>query len=206
MTEFQISCPEVVPCPDPVTPDNEFSALLPPEQDSTDVAARKARRMRHLRKNFLFQAAAAFLVIVIVTSAMGVDILGGLSGTSLEHILDSLRAGKGVITISMLWNTTDDIDLHVVTPSGEEIYYANPQAGGGILDVDMQVSYLVDEPVENVFFETAERGTYSVFIVNFTDRNPGDSEVLVRVSVRGKVTDYHVVLDKQQKPICSFTY
>lgn len=206
MTEFQIPCPETVPCPDPVTLANEFTALLPPGQDDTDVTARKARRTRHLRRNFLFQAAAVFLVIVIVTSAMGVDILGGLSSTSLEHILNSMGAGKGVITISMLWNTTDDIDLHVITPSGEEIYYGNRQAGGGMLDVDMQVSYFVDNPVENIFFETAERGTYSVFIVNFTDRNPGDSEVLVRVSVRGRVTDYRVVLDEHQKPICSFTY
>ena len=206
MTEFQIPCPETVPCPDPVTLDNEFIALLPSGQDNTDVTARKTRRTRHLRRNFLFQAAAVFLVIVIVTSAMGVDILGGLSSTSLEHILNSMGAGKGVITISMLWNTTDDIDLHVITPSGEEINYGNRQAGGGMLDVDMQVSYFVDNPVENIFFETAERGTYSVFIVNFTDRNPGDSEVLVRVSVRGRVTDYRVVLDEYQKPICSFTY
>lgn len=204
LTEFQAPCPEIAPCSDPATPDNEFAAIPPPERDDADTAARNARRNSRLKKNFLLQAAAAVLAVVIITSSMGVDIFGG--GDLLDEVLDQVGAGRGVITVSMLWHTTDDVDLHVITPSGEEIFYSNPQAGGGYLDIDMQVSSFVKNPVENIYFETAERGTYQVFIVNYYDRNPGDSEVLVRVTVRGVTKDYRVVLDSHRKFICSFTY
>ncbi len=224
VNEFPVSCPEAafsvetatsdnefaVLNAETATQDNEFAALTPREQDDKDTAARQIRQAQRLKRNLLLQAAAAFLAAVVIHSSMGVDLLGsspdrGL-GESLEQILDSLGAGKGVITVSMIWRTADDLDLHVVTPGGKEVFYDNPQTGGGILDVDMQAFDLVDEPVENIYFETAERGTYNVYIVNFGNRTLDDSEALVRVSVNGKVTEYYVVIDEYRKFICSFTY
>jgi len=42
------------------------------------------------------------------------------------------------LTIAASWDTTADVDLHVVEPSGTEIYWANPgpTVTGGALDVD----------------------------------------------------------------------
>lgn len=205
--EFNPSCPEISPSPDPATPDNEFCEIAPPERNDRDNAARAARRKLRLGKGLLLQAASAFLAIVLLTSSVGVDILGEeLSGSTLMRVLSAAGAGHGVVTISMLWQTSDDIDLHVITPTGNEIYYGNREADGGYLDVDMQVSSIVEEPVENIFFETALPGRYRVFIVNYSDRNPGPADVLVRVTVRGRAKDYHVKLDQYFLDICEFNY
>jgi hypothetical protein len=45
-----------------------------------------------------------------------------------DDLAERLRreeARKGDITISLAWDTRDDLDLHVVLPSTEEIYYGN---------------------------------------------------------------------------------
>ena len=206
--EFSPSCPEVAASPDLPTQDNEFQALPRKSSDDEAAAVRKLRRAERRKKNFLLQAAGVLLGIVLITSSMGIDLLGEqLSGDTLVRLLRSLGAGSGTITVSMLWNTADDADLHVVTPGGEEIYYGNPRAGGGELDVDMQVSSVVDDPVENIYFQDPERGTYNVIVENYSDRTPDeDSLVLIRVSVRGKAREYRVILNEYRKFVCSFTY
>ena len=111
-----------------------------------------------------------------------------LSQEALDRRLEEEAASRGSITISMGWNTTDDLDLHVVPPGGaeSEIFYDRKAAGGGTLDVDANDhnDRLVEEPVENVFFPDPEPGRYRVFIVNFKDRTPeGGTEYLVRMTV-----------------------
>jgi uncharacterized protein YfaP (DUF2135 family) len=65
----------------------------------------------------------------------------------------------------------DDLDIHVITPGGAEIYYVNDAdaTSGGVLDHD-------DIPpqnglwVENIIFPldgSAPRGTYTYFVVNY---------------------------------------
>jgi hypothetical protein len=125
------------------------------------------------------------------------------SGTGInEDILDqqliNAQAGKGEITVSMLWSTNDDLDLHIITPSGAEIYYSNESADGGTLDVDRQASEyeLVASPIENIFFAAPTEGSYKVFIVNYKDRTEGGaSSYLVRVTVGGQSQTFSGSLD-----------
>jgi hypothetical protein len=59
-----------------------------------------------------------------------------------------------------------DLDLYVVTPTGNTIYYANTQADNGRLDVDCKCSSCPNGPNENIYWVngTAPHGTYQVHV------------------------------------------
>src|SRR5207237_4273195 len=59
----------------------------------------------------------------------------GVSAPSNE-ILIFVVGFTGDVQVSVSWDAPSDVDLHVVDPSGEEIFYGNPaSASGGQLDV-----------------------------------------------------------------------
>lgn len=63
-------------------------------------------------------------------------------------------ARVGRLTCSLLWNNTDDLDLHCMTPFGEHLHWNNKKGKrcGGHLDVDMNASerHLSSTPIENM--------------------------------------------------------
>ncbi|MDR1024405.1 MAG: hypothetical protein LBL56_01665, partial [Treponema sp.] len=71
---------------------------------------------------------------------------------------------------SLLWNNRNDLDIHVITPRQEEIFYGHTRdAAGGFLDVDMNVGGETTKPVENIFWAQgkAPQGQYRVFVQNY---------------------------------------
>ena len=92
--------------------------------------------------------------------------------------------GVGNMRVTLSFAPDSDYDLHVFTPDGLEIYYGNPNAGGGLLDVDTCVG-LCDSPgthVENVFFNDAPPvGPYSAHVENYDGRQGG----FFRIEVSG---------------------
>lgn len=205
--EFCPSAPELNECAEIFPCGEEFR-----EDASAEAAAAKAhetRKRSRMKRNLLLQAGAVIASVVLVTSSFGKDILAGAGADSeeLTRALESGGAGRGAINVSMIWDTEDDVDLHVITPSGAELCYSSPTGpGGGALDVDMQVNDLVEHPVENIFFTSPELGEYRVFIVNYTDRDLRDPNVLVRVTAGGSPKEYRVTLDEYSKEICTFKY
>lgn len=78
----------------------------------------------------------------------------------------SLYAGYGDIQITLTWNNTSDLDLHVIDPFNEEIYFNhNSSVSGGILDYDDTNGY----GPENVYWPKlkAPKGTYQVFVHDY---------------------------------------
>merc|ERR1712110_882530 len=106
--------------------------------------------------------AARALALSALFGGQGASENTDAGGTELVVIEDIqrrvARAGgnvEGVLVASLSWSTADDLDLHVLTPSGAEISYQNKRAAGGELDVDMCVQgrhggVCKDRPVENV--------------------------------------------------------
>jgi hypothetical protein len=90
--------------------------------------------------------------------------------------------GEGVLRVSMAWDRRTDFDLHVMTPSGHEIYWEDPKHATGVI-----VCRKWDGPhVENVFFgEDAEPGTYRVWVENYNGRR--SSDWYIEVSGPGEV-------------------
>lgn len=100
------------------------------------------------------------------------------------------------IRASLIWNTYDDLDLHVVTPAGEHIFFGNKRARcGGELDVDRNAGgRQTREPVENIRWSkgTAAPGKYLVYVQNYAyhDDTFGDVPFKVELEIDGKVETF----------------
>lgn len=76
---------------------------------------------------------------------------GDAIGADIAGRVKAAGGAGGNLQISLGWNDRNDLDLHLLTPSGERIYYAKPQSNdGGRLDVDMNVYGESSRPVENI--------------------------------------------------------
>lgn len=99
---------------------------------------------------------------------------------------NQICVGQGLLRVSLSWSAVTDLDLHVRTPDGTEIFYGNKIAGGGELDVDQCASGC--DPgmhVENVTFAQLPLvGTYEVFIVNYS----GAAAASYAIEVAGAAT------------------
>ncbi|MBV8385192.1 MAG: hypothetical protein JO155_00225 [Acidimicrobiia bacterium] len=83
-----------------------------------------------------------------------------------------LNLGTGDVQITLVWADGNDLDLHVIDPSGTEIYFSNPKSPtGGTLDHDDTAGCATTGThVENVFWPTggAPPGRYRVFVKNYS--------------------------------------
>lgn len=116
-----------------------------------------------------------FIVMKMCDARHGEDKYGWFIGKS-EFAARLEREGAMIdacVRVSLIWQCTDDLDLHVVCPSGEEICYKHKtSACGGKLDVDMNARDPYSRaPVENIVWAgDAPIGEYGVIVNNFCHR------------------------------------
>jgi hypothetical protein len=87
--------------------------------------------------------------------------------------------GTGDLQVTLTWNTTVDMDLHVIEPNGAHVYYASRNGVTARLDVDDTNGF----GPENIFVGAAgaQAGTYQFFIVHYGGATPTTSTIAVNL-------------------------
>lgn len=94
--------------------------------------------------------------------------------TEINHLenlkKEQLQGKNGALRVNLSWYTTDDLDLHIITPEGT-INYQNKKQGLGELDVDANAGgHLIANPQENVYWASMPQGEHTI-VVNFFKSN-----------------------------------
>ncbi len=103
----------------------------------------------------------------------GADAAGNI-GAILSFLMVRTQVGTGQLQVSLSWNQLNDVDLHLVEPTGEEIYYGNPtSSAGGQLDLDSNAGCSIDSVNnENITYAdsvTLPAGQYIVRVDFWSD-------------------------------------
>jgi hypothetical protein len=191
-TEFTIVrvALEELPLPTPTSGDAEEA----PVPTSTGAPARGYHEIK-LRQG----ATAVDLVVTVAQNLPGQNFVlyfalvdaSGKQGPLKAQTVQALDVGTGAVQISVSWNVDSDVDLHVVDPSGEEIYFGNPSsASGGTLDLDSNPDCDIDgKRNENITWQdSAPAGTYIVRVALYNSCGVTPSDYVVTVQVAGQPT------------------
>lgn len=146
---------------------------------------------------------SATLVISIAQSPSGSSFTLGVAGVSSTGAVGATTTipttvrtvATGDVQVTLSWDVQSDLDLHVVEPSGEEIYWNNRvSATGGKLDLDSNAACNLDGVRnENAAWATtgsAPHGTYIVRIDMWTNCSTTASNYVLRVNNNGNATTY----------------
>ena len=119
--------------------------------------------------------------------------------------LEREKAKTGGFHVSIAWNNINDLDLHVIEPSGEEISFSHRKsATGGELDVDMNAgSQRNEKPVENIYWPkgNAPHGHYKVLIVYYSNHGGSDpTSFLCVAEMFGKQFEFRGKMAYGDKP------
>ena len=87
------------------------------------------------------------------------------------------NVGTGQLQVSLSFTNAKDVDLHLIEPNGEHIYYGNrTSSNGGQLDLDSNAGCSIDDiNNENITYgEDAyiEPGTYTVYVDMYNNCDP----------------------------------
>jgi len=118
---------------------------------------------------------------------------GGNYGVYQNAPISMISVGTGDVQVNITWDSRADVDLHVVDPLGEEVYWAHKAAvSGGTLDLDSNAGCGSDGPrAENVFWASgliAPRGEYLVRVDYWSSCRDVRTNYVVTVNTRGKAS------------------
>ncbi|MBE2247486.1 MAG: hypothetical protein IAE67_09530 [Candidatus Competibacteraceae bacterium] len=101
------------------------------------------------------------------------DDQGNISET-YTFTVTRINVGTGKLQVSLTFDQNTDLDLYLVEPDGETIYYGNSSSSsGGMLDLDSNPACWIDGVNnENITYDDQaeiEAGTYTVRVNNYAD-------------------------------------
>ncbi len=128
-----------------------------------------------------------FVILVAVEDADGL-----ISDTKTINVT-YVEAGTGVLQVNCSWDQPNDVDLHLIEPNGEEIYYGNSTSqNGGELDVDSNAGCNIDNiNNENITYDSddvLEAGEYIVKVYLYSNCSvSGDTHYVVTAYHNGHI-------------------
>ncbi len=103
----------------------------------------------------------------------------------------TIFVGTGEIQTNVTWDSKADIDLHLLDPSGKEIFYASRSSPtGGQLDLDSNAGCGSDGPrAENIFWGDGvlvPHGEYVLRVDNWSSCGVAATHYTVTINLRGQ--------------------
>jgi len=141
----------------------------------------------------------------------------------IKKLLQRLGAKTGELVVTLMWDTTDDLDLHLKLPNGlGEISAECTSVAGGTLDIDGNVCLErgTMKPIENIYWPYCTEkskdindhpplGEYTISVKCF-ERNQRvrNANLTVVLSISGKEEIFHQTMVEgcSEVKICSFRY
>jgi hypothetical protein len=121
--------------------------------------------------------------------------------------------GVGAINVRLEWQARADLDLWVIDPCGQKIYYGNRsdtcQGSVGKLDLDNRCSNLVVGKPENIFWKSnPPAGLYKIVVDYYGDcASAGPVFYTVRYMYKGNTyTKRGTIAENENVSVAEFTY
>lgn len=117
----------------------------------------------------------------------GVDAAGN-QGPLVRQEVKAIRVGTGAVQVTASWDVDSDLDLILVEPSGNKIYFnAKTSSSGGELDLDSNADCDIDgKRNENITYPQAASGSYTVYVNLYATCGTPRTNYVVTVSVGGQ--------------------
>lgn len=168
---------------------DDFMASVIPQAVSMSVMVKNSQQANFISLTAPLHADAAPLFKWDNGFAWSYD--GNVTDSIKERVK---RAGGNTTTaklrVSLAWFNYDDLDIHVIEPSGNRIYFGHKC---GKLDVDMNAGAgETREPVENVSWTSANLrdGVYKVIIDQWSRRETKDVGFELEVESNGQISRF----------------
>jgi hypothetical protein len=173
----------------PVTASAEFEQLL------VGVATVDGPAQGYYEISMPEPATSATVVLTIAQALPGNSIAfdiaavgGGTQGVPSQQAAGVVPVGAGDVQVSVSWDVDSDVDLHMVDPNGNEIYWrAMTAPSGGVLDLDSNADCELDHTRnENITFTDAPPGEYTVRVDYFDACRVDRTNYVVTVQLPGQ--------------------
>ena len=214
---IQLVCEFNLEAPEERGTDEELEqALIAQETERIAEEERLAIEAEEQRQVELAEAEEQRLAEIVANEA---DELESIKATdqAMKDLRERLEREGGKtsdVQISLMWNNFNDLDLHVVCPSGERIHGGNRESAcGGELDVDANVKPETKKPVENVVWPEgkAPGGTYKAYVHHYKKhkkrRSRDPTKFKVVCNAGGEILEYEGEITNGDPImlICEFT-
>jgi hypothetical protein len=109
-------------------------------------------------------------------------------GAYEEQPADIIEVGTGEIQVSVSWDADSDVDLHVIDPAGDEVFYGQTTIeSSGTLDLDSNPGCSIDGVNnENITWASAPEGMYTVRLDYFNSCDVEETSYVVTVQRAGE--------------------